>query len=56
MDMALDHVVPESLEWLHTDEGPEYVLLPPFPVSLLTVSTVTRRHGFTEKVHLPDSK
>ncbi len=25
MDMALDHVVPESLNWLHTDEGPESV-------------------------------
>lgn len=24
MDMALDHMVPESLEWIHTDEGPEY--------------------------------
>lgn len=23
MDMALDHIVPESLDWLHTDEGPE---------------------------------
>ncbi|GAW07983.1 hypothetical protein LENED_010017 [Lentinula edodes] len=23
MDMALDCVVPESLDWLHTDEGPE---------------------------------
>ncbi|KAF4623159.1 hypothetical protein D9613_001892 [Agrocybe pediades] len=23
MDMALDHIVPESLKWLHTDEGPE---------------------------------
>jgi hypothetical protein len=23
MDMALDHIVPEKLEWLHTDEGPE---------------------------------
>ncbi|KAK0233142.1 hypothetical protein IW262DRAFT_1328944 [Armillaria fumosa] len=23
MDMALDHVVPESLNWLHTDEGPD---------------------------------
>lgn len=27
MDMALDKVVPEDLEWLHTDEGPEYVCL-----------------------------
>lgn len=27
MDMALDHVVPESLDWLHTDEGPECVSL-----------------------------
>jgi hypothetical protein len=26
MDMALDHVVPESLNWLHTDEGPECVI------------------------------
>ena len=25
MDMALDNIVPETLEWLHTDEGPEYV-------------------------------
>jgi len=24
--MALDHVVPESLDWKHTDEGPECVL------------------------------
>ncbi|KAJ7492543.1 hypothetical protein FB451DRAFT_1123495 [Mycena latifolia] len=23
MDMALDHIVPEKLKWLHTDEGPE---------------------------------
>ncbi|KAL1708695.1 hypothetical protein EV121DRAFT_196210 [Schizophyllum commune] len=23
MDMALDHVVPESLNWEHTDEGPD---------------------------------
>ncbi|KAF9270302.1 hypothetical protein L218DRAFT_26443 [Marasmius fiardii PR-910] len=23
MDMALDHIVPESLSWLHTDEGPD---------------------------------
>ncbi|KAF9044805.1 hypothetical protein BDZ89DRAFT_979911 [Hymenopellis radicata] len=23
MDMALDHVVPETLDWLHTDEGPD---------------------------------
>jgi hypothetical protein len=23
MDMALDSVVPESLNWRHTDEGPE---------------------------------
>ncbi|KAL1738643.1 hypothetical protein HDZ31DRAFT_50669 [Schizophyllum fasciatum] len=23
MDMALDHVVPESLNWVHTDEGPD---------------------------------
>ncbi|KAH9950497.1 hypothetical protein B0H21DRAFT_776735 [Amylocystis lapponica] len=23
MDMALDKIVPESLDWLHTDEGPE---------------------------------
>lgn len=23
MDMALDNVVPESLDWKHTDEGPE---------------------------------
>ncbi|KAH7880628.1 hypothetical protein F5879DRAFT_931963 [Lentinula edodes] len=23
MDMALDCVVPESLDWLHTDEGPD---------------------------------
>ncbi|KAI0321369.1 hypothetical protein OF83DRAFT_328986 [Amylostereum chailletii] len=23
MDMALDNVVPESLNWLHTDEGPD---------------------------------
>lgn len=27
MDMALDNIVPESLNWLHTDEGPEYVHL-----------------------------
>jgi hypothetical protein len=26
MDMALDSVVPESLNWLHTDEGPEYAI------------------------------
>lgn len=26
MDMALDTIVPESLPWEHTDEGPEYVL------------------------------
>lgn len=25
MDMALDTIVPETLEWRHTDEGPEYV-------------------------------
>ncbi|KAI0036606.1 hypothetical protein K488DRAFT_40772 [Vararia minispora EC-137] len=23
MDMALDHIVPERLNWLHTDEGPD---------------------------------
>ncbi|KAF9056261.1 hypothetical protein BJ165DRAFT_1412450 [Panaeolus papilionaceus] len=23
MDMALDSIVPESLKWLHTDEGPD---------------------------------
>ncbi|OAV97909.1 hypothetical protein PTTG_12010 [Puccinia triticina 1-1 BBBD Race 1] len=23
MDMALDHIVPESLKWRHTDEGPD---------------------------------
>lgn len=23
MDMALDQIVPESLDWQHTDEGPE---------------------------------
>ena len=23
MDMALDKVIPEDLDWLHTDEGPE---------------------------------
>ncbi|KZP31238.1 hypothetical protein FIBSPDRAFT_814114 [Athelia psychrophila] len=23
MDMALDNIVPESLKWLHTDEGPD---------------------------------
>ena len=23
MDMALDKIVPEDLDWLHTDEGPE---------------------------------
>lgn len=23
MDMALDTIVPESLNWKHTDEGPE---------------------------------
>lgn len=26
MDMALDNIVPESLNWRHTDEGPEYVV------------------------------
>lgn len=26
MDMALDVMVPESLDWIHTDEGPEYVV------------------------------
>lgn len=25
MDMALDTIVPETLKWRHTDEGPEYV-------------------------------
>lgn len=25
MDMALDNIVPESLNWRHTDEGPESV-------------------------------
>ncbi len=25
MDMALDNIVPEHLNWRHTDEGPEYV-------------------------------
>jgi hypothetical protein len=25
MSMALDRIVPESMPWLHTDEGPEYV-------------------------------
>jgi hypothetical protein len=25
MDMALDKIVPEGLNWLHTDEGPEFV-------------------------------
>jgi secondary thiamine-phosphate synthase enzyme len=30
MDMALDNIVPETLGWRHTDEGPDdsYVLLP----------------------------
>lgn len=23
MNMALDNIVPETLDWLHTDEGPE---------------------------------
>lgn len=23
--MALDTIVPETLKWRHTDEGPEYV-------------------------------
>ena len=23
MDMALDNIVPETLNWRHTDEGPE---------------------------------
>ncbi|KAG1899122.1 uncharacterized protein F5891DRAFT_1039748 [Suillus fuscotomentosus] len=23
MDMALDNIVPESLNWMHTDEGPD---------------------------------
>ncbi|KAJ3848911.1 hypothetical protein EV368DRAFT_48348 [Lentinula lateritia] len=27
MDMALDCVVPESLDWLHTDEGPECIFI-----------------------------
>lgn len=27
MDMALDNIVPESLNWRHTDEGPEYVAI-----------------------------
>jgi hypothetical protein len=26
MDMALDTIVPETLEWRHTDEGQEYVV------------------------------
>jgi hypothetical protein len=25
MDMALDNIVPETLQWMHTDEGPEFV-------------------------------
>lgn len=25
MDMALDNIVPESLNWMHTDEGPEWL-------------------------------
>ncbi|KAG8994077.1 hypothetical protein FRB94_010177 [Tulasnella sp. JGI-2019a] len=28
MTMALDRIVPESLPWLHTDEGPESVSFP----------------------------
>ena len=27
MDMALDKIVPEELNWLHTDEGPEWALI-----------------------------
>ncbi|PPQ88669.1 hypothetical protein CVT25_010245 [Psilocybe cyanescens] len=27
MDMALDHLVPESLNWRHTDEGPEWIFV-----------------------------
>ena len=36
MDMALDTIVPESLEWRHTDEGPEWVLCPYLTRRLLT--------------------
>jgi hypothetical protein len=28
--MALDKIVPEDLNWLHTDEGPESVYYLPF--------------------------
>ncbi|KAI0080085.1 hypothetical protein K474DRAFT_1590878 [Panus rudis PR-1116 ss-1] len=35
MDMALDNVVPESLNWLHTDEGPEYAIVSHTKTSLI---------------------
>lgn len=42
MDMALDTIVPESLPWEHTDEGPEYVLTLNF---LTGVSEAYLRHS-----------
>lgn len=54
MDMALDNIVPESLNWQHVDEGPESVFLassPLFYFSLL-ISPRFHHHQHQHQHHL----
>jgi len=51
MDMALDNIVPETLNWRHTDEGPEWAFQ--FLGSYHPLSTTHRRSTACSDSYVP---